>query len=144
MRHKPPRNPFRKSCRNTNTLNSPFSTIHTESLAFSSVIPSATMFHQTVLLALAFLSVVSFAQVSENFDSGWNQTAWPIYAPDCNQGGKVTLDSTTAHSGKNSIRVDGAGGYCGHIFFGTTKVPSGDVYVRTWLYVPVPLFAELE
>lgn len=102
------------------------------------------MFHQTVLLALAFLSVVSFAQVSENFDSGWNQTAWPIYAPDCNQGGKVTLDSTTAHSGKNSIRVDGAGGYCGHIFFGTTKVPSGDVYVRTWLYVPVPLFAELE
>jgi hypothetical protein len=90
------------------------------------------MFHQTVLLALAFLSF-SFAQVSENFESGWNQTAWPIYAPDCNQGGKVTLDSTTAHSGKNSIRVDGAGGFCGHIFFGTTKVPSSDVYVRTWL-----------
>ena len=90
------------------------------------------MFQQTELLALAFLSF-SFAQVSENFESGWNQTAWPIYAPDCNQGGKVTLDSTTAHSGTNSIRVDGAGGFCGHIFFGTTKVPSGDVYVRTWL-----------
>lgn len=90
------------------------------------------MFQQIELLALAFLSF-SFAQVPENFESGWNQTAWPIYAPDCNQGGKITLDSTTADSGKNSIRVDVTGGFCGHIFFGTTKVPSGDVYVRTWL-----------
>ncbi|AEO67939.1 carbohydrate-binding module family 1 protein [Thermothielavioides terrestris NRRL 8126] len=86
----------------------------------------------TSLLALAFLSVAS-AQVSNDFESGWDQTAWPTYAPDCNQGGKVTLDSTTAHSGKNSIRVDGAGGYCGHIFFGTSQVPSGDLYVRVYL-----------
>jgi len=91
------------------------------------------MLGQAALLALAALPLSVFAQTSDDFESGWDQTAWPIYAPDCNQGGKVTLDSTTAHSGKNSIRVDGAGGYCGHIFFGTTKVPSGDVYVRTWL-----------
>ncbi len=90
------------------------------------------MFVQTALLALALLPF-SFAQVSEDFESGWDQTAWPTYAPDCSQGGKVALDSTTAHSGKNSIRVDGAGGYCGHIFFGTTKVPSGDVYVRVYM-----------
>jgi len=90
------------------------------------------MFSQTALLALALLPF-SLAQISEGFESGWNQTTWPIYAVDCNQGGKVTLDSTTAHTGKNSMRVDGAGGYCGHIFFGTTKIPSGDVYVRTWL-----------
>jgi hypothetical protein len=31
------------------------------------------------------------------------------------------------------MKVAGAGGYCGHIFFGTTEIPSGDVYVRTWL-----------
>lgn len=92
------------------------------------------MFHQTVLLALALaLLPFSLAQVSEGFENGWDQTAWPTYAADCNQGGKVTLDTTTAHSGKNSMRVDGAGGYCGHIFFGTSKIPSGDVYVRTWL-----------
>jgi hypothetical protein len=90
------------------------------------------MFRQTALLALALLPF-SFAQVSEDFESGWDQSAWPTYAPDCSQGGKVTLDSSTAHSGKNSIRVDGAGGYCGHIFFGTTKVPSGDVYVRAYV-----------
>ena len=90
------------------------------------------MFRRTALIAFALIPL-SFAQVSEDFESGWDQTAWPIYAADCNQGGKVTLDSSTAHSGKNSIRVDGAGGYCGHIFFGTTKVPSGDVYVRTYV-----------
>ncbi|KAK3356416.1 hypothetical protein B0T25DRAFT_135485 [Lasiosphaeria hispida] len=90
------------------------------------------MFHQAGLIALALLPL-SLAQVSEGFEGGWDQTAWGTYAPDCSQGGKVTLDSTTAHSGKNSIRVDGAGGYCGHIFFGTKKIPTGDVYVRTFL-----------
>lgn len=92
------------------------------------------MFRQVSLLGLALVPF-SLAQVSNDFESGWDQTAWPIYAPDCNQGGAVTLDSSTAHSGKNSIRVDGAGGYCGHIFFGTTKVPTGNVYVRAYVSV---------
>ncbi|KAK8111068.1 uncharacterized protein PG998_007525 [Apiospora kogelbergensis] len=83
-------------------------------------------------IALA-LAPFSLAQVSEDFENGWDQAKWPTYANDCNQGGKVTLDSSTAHSGKNSMRVDGAGGYCGHIFFGTKSVPSGDIYVRTYL-----------
>ena len=93
------------------------------------------MFSKTTLLALASLAPLTVVgQVSEGFENGWDQTAWPVYAPDCNQGGKVSLDSTTAHTGKNSIRVDGAGGFCGHIFVGTTKVPtSGDVFVRTYL-----------
>ncbi|KAK6062541.1 hypothetical protein SCUP234_09213 [Seiridium cupressi] len=90
------------------------------------------MFRQIALLACAFLPS-SLAQVSEDFENGWDQTAWPIYAVDCNQGGAVTLDSTTAYSGTNSIRVDGAGGYCGHIFVGTTKIPVGDVYVRAYV-----------
>ncbi|KAL1852087.1 hypothetical protein Daus18300_012299 [Diaporthe australafricana] len=90
------------------------------------------MFRQAALFALALVPF-SLGQVSNDFEAGWDQTAWPTYAQDCNQGGKVTLDSTTAHSGKNSIRVDGAGGYCGHIFFGTTKIPSGDVYVRSYV-----------
>lgn len=90
------------------------------------------MFRQTAALALALLPF-SLGQLSESFEDGWDETAWPIYANDCNQGGKVTLDSSTAHTGTNSIRVDGAGGYCGHVFFGTTQVPTGDIYVRTYL-----------
>ncbi|KAG0652674.1 Glucuronoyl esterase [Hyphodiscus hymeniophilus] len=90
------------------------------------------VFGQVALLAFAILPF-ALAQTSTNFESGWDQTAWPIYAPDCNQGGTVTLDSTTAHSGTNSLKVTSPGGYCGHIFFGTTAVPTGDVYVRVWL-----------
>jgi hypothetical protein len=90
------------------------------------------MFPQAALVAFTFLSV-SVAQISDDFESGWDQTTWPIYAPDCNQGGSVSLDSSTAHSGTNSMKVAGAGGYCGHIFFGTTEIPTGDIYVKTWL-----------
>lgn len=86
---------------------------------------------KSVFLALAALPFS--LQVSNDFESGWDQAAWPVYAPDCNQGGTVSLDSSTAHSGKNSMKVTSPGGYCGHIFFGTTNVPSGDVYVRVWL-----------
>lgn len=84
---------------------------------------------------LAALSLLPFAlaQTSNDFESGWDQTAWPIYAPDCNQGGTVALDSTVAHSGTHSMKVTSPGGYCGHIFFGTTAVPSGNVYVRVWV-----------
>ena len=99
------------------------------------------MFAKTSLLALAAILPFGFAQISDDFENGWSNDTWPVYAPDCNQGGTVSLDSTTAHSGKNSIKVvGGSSGYCGHIFFGTTKVPTGgDVYVRTWLWVPCAL-----
>lgn len=92
------------------------------------------MMRHVALFSLLLLPL-SLAQVSEDFESGWDKSAWPAYAPDCNMTtATVTLDSTVAHSGKNSIRVDGQGGYCGHMFFGTTKVPSsGDVYIRSWL-----------
>jgi hypothetical protein len=91
------------------------------------------MLRQAALLALAAALPLSFAQISEDFESGWDEDTWPTYAPDCNQGGSISIDTSVAHSGSQSLRVDGAGGYCGHIFFGTEKVPSGDVYVRTWL-----------
>lgn len=90
------------------------------------------MFRTLGFAALALLPS-SLAQISSDFESGWDQMTWATYAPDCNQGGSVALDTTKAHSGSNSIKVIGAGGYCGHAFFGTTKVPSGDVYVRTWM-----------
>ncbi|KFZ08714.1 hypothetical protein V502_09193 [Pseudogymnoascus sp. VKM F-4520 (FW-2644)] len=98
------------------------------------------LFRQAALLATAIIPL-SFAQVSEDFEGGWDETAWPIYAPDCNQGGTVALDSTTAHSGTNSMKVTSPGGFCGHIFFGTTKVPTGDVYVKVWLKATTALTA---
>lgn len=98
-----------------------------------SIAQLADMFRTIGLAALSLLLPLSLAQITNDFESGWDQTTWATYAPDCNQGGTVSLDTTKAHSGSNSMKVVGAGGYCGHAFFGTTKVPSGDVYVRTWL-----------
>ncbi|KAK0759352.1 hypothetical protein N5P37_007540 [Trichoderma harzianum] len=98
------------------------------------------MVRQAALLAFAALSSLSVAQISDDFENGWDQTTWPTYAPDCNQGGSVSLDTTVAHSGSNSIKVvGGPNGYCGHIFFGTTQVPAGDVYVRVWLRLQTAL-----
>ncbi|EWC43812.1 hypothetical protein DRE_07321 [Drechslerella stenobrocha 248] len=91
------------------------------------------MLYRKALFALAALLPFSFAQITEDFENGWDQSKWSIYAPDCNQGGSVSLDTTTAHSGRNSIKVAGAGGYCGHIFIGTKQVPTGHVYVRAWV-----------
>ena len=91
------------------------------------------MFTKTAVLALALLPF-SLAQISDGFENGWDQTNWPIYAPSCNQGGSVTLDSTVAHTGTNSLKVTSPGGYCGHIFFGNNNsIPAGNLYVRTWL-----------
>ena len=91
------------------------------------------MLLQATLVALAGLLPLSVAQIADGFESGWDKSKWAIYAPDCNQGGSISLDTSTAHSGSSSMKVSGAGGYCGPIFFGTTDVPSGDVYVRAWM-----------
>jgi hypothetical protein len=49
----------------------------------------------------------------------------------------LTIDGAVAHSGKNSVRVDGKGGYCNHVFFGNGaaigaigKVVYGRFFVR--------------
>ncbi len=58
------------------------------------------------------------------------------YLPDSGRLGTINLDNSTANSGSHSMRVTaGAAGYCGHVFFGTTKIPSSDVYIRVYLYV---------
>jgi polysaccharide lyase-like protein len=72
------------------------------------------MVRRTLVLAAAALPLTG-AQISDDFENGWDQTKWPTYANDCSQGGTVSLDTTTAHSGKNSMKVTSPGGYCGHI-----------------------------
>jgi len=100
------------------------------------------MFRSLALSGLALLPG-ALAQITQDWESGWDQSTWSIYAPDCNQGGTASLDTTTAHSGKNSMKVAGAGGYCGHIFVGTnTSIPTGDVYVRTWFKATTALTSD--
>ncbi|MEW2622713.1 cellulose-binding domain-containing protein [Streptomyces sp. NPDC048106] len=61
--------------------------------------------------------------------------AWQFVAPDCQGSGTVTVDTSVAHTGAKSMRVDGKAGYCNHAFVGTTANLSSvsPVYIRMWV-----------
>jgi hypothetical protein len=55
----------------------------------------------------------------DNFENQTGSTPsgiWQVSSPNCRGTGTVTVDRTMAHSGNTSIRVDGRGGYCNHVF----------------------------
>jgi polysaccharide lyase-like protein len=69
---------------------------------------------------------------------------WSIATPDCSGSGALAIDDTVAHSGTHSVRVDGGGGYCDHVFFANANVvPSlgSEVYLRLFLRLEAPLGA---
>ena len=111
------------------------STVHPDASLLPVAITNIAIMVNRATLVAAACNLLPFAaaQISEGFEDGWDESAWPVYAPDCQQGGSVSLDTSEAHTGSNSIKVTGAGGYCGHVFFGTTDIPSGDVYIRTFM-----------
>ncbi|HKT05655.1 MAG TPA: cellulose-binding protein, partial [Rugosimonospora sp.] len=62
--------------------------------------------------------------------------AWAVSFPNCSGAGTATVDGSVAHSGTRSIRVDGAAGYCNHVFVGSTAnvAAIGPVwYGRFWV-----------
>ncbi|MFP8963928.1 hydrolase [Streptomyces nanhaiensis] len=44
---------------------------------------------------------------------------WSAGAPNCSGSGSASVDSSVARSGGRSLRIDGGGGYCNHVFAGT-------------------------
>ncbi len=73
-----------------------------------------------------------------------NPALWTIAQPDCTGTGKLAVDDSQAHSGKHSVRVDGGGGYCDHIFFANSSAIAGlgaQVYARLFLRLSAPLGA---
>ncbi|MBQ1067408.1 cellulose-binding protein, partial [Micromonospora sp. D75] len=61
---------------------------------------------------------------------------WSVVSPDCSGAGTATIDTSTTHSGSRAIRINGAAGYCNHVFVRTTKNLSalGSVrYARIWV-----------
>lgn len=64
------------------------------------------------------------------------QANWAVTYPDCSGAGRAAFDTAVAHSGGTSLRVDGAAGYCNHVFVrNTTLLPSSGTtwYVRYWV-----------
>ncbi|GGN98755.1 hydrolase [Actinoplanes lobatus] len=61
---------------------------------------------------------------------------WAVSYPDCSGAGTAAIDRSVAHSGATSLRVNGAAGYCNHVFVGNTQLlgTAGSVwYVRYWV-----------
>lgn len=44
---------------------------------------------------------------------------WTAGAPNCSGTGTARVDTAVARSGGRSLRIDGGGGYCNHVFVGT-------------------------
>jgi hypothetical protein len=49
-------------------------------------------------------------------------SVWSIAQPDCTGTGTLAIDDSQAHSGTRSVRVNGGGGYCDHVFIDDTAV----------------------
>jgi len=67
---------------------------------------------------------------------------WSISTPDCSGTGTASVDSTVAHSGGKSVRVNGGASYCNHVFIDdTADMPAAgpDVFVRFWVMHSTPL-----
>ena len=62
---------------------------------------------------------------------------WTVVSPNCHGSGRLAVDGAVAHGGARSLRIDGGGGYCDHVFLSNESVIQslgpvvyGRLYVR--------------
>lgn len=61
---------------------------------------------------------------------------WTVGSPNCSGSGTLAIDDGVAHSGARSLRIDGGGGYCDHVFAAHTAAIAeigSVVYGRVWV-----------
>ncbi|MEU7526130.1 cellulose-binding domain-containing protein [Saccharothrix sp. NPDC042600] len=82
----------------------------------------------------------SGAVVCDDFEghTGTPGAPWTVGAANCTGQSTVTIDSTVAHGGSKSVRVDGKAGYCNHIFLGAA-LPGGTTHGRFYVRHTTPL-----
>ncbi|GIF13619.1 cellulose-binding domain-containing protein [Actinoplanes teichomyceticus] len=62
--------------------------------------------------------------------------SWAVTSPDCSGAGTAAIDRTVTHSGAAALRINGAAGYCNHVFARNTDLlgaGNGVWYVRYWV-----------
>ena len=67
---------------------------------------------------------------------------WTITSPNCAGVGTLAVRDDQAHSGAQSLRVDGGGGYCDHVFIAHSAALEAlgpQVHGRFWLRLETPL-----
>lgn len=60
---------------------------------------------------------------------------WAVTYSDCQGTGTATIDSTVAHAGRRSVRINGTAGYCNHVFVSATLPGTAGAqrYGRFWV-----------
>ena len=69
-------------------------------------------------------------------------SVWSVVHVDCSGSGTLAVDDSQAHGGKHSLRVDGGGGYCDHVFISNAEAIAGvgpQVYARFFVRVGAAL-----
>ncbi|QGQ18241.1 cellulose-binding protein [Cellulomonas sp. JZ18] len=82
----------------------------------------------------------SFCDGFETQTSSTPSAPWTVVHPDCSGTGRASIDSSVARTGSRSLRVDGAVGYCNHVFVQAQggaqpagATPSPTTYLRFWV-----------
>ncbi|MEV4625381.1 cellulose-binding domain-containing protein [Micromonospora sp. NPDC049523] len=72
----------------------------------------------------------AFCDGFESQTGGTPTGAWSVNYPDCQGSGTATVDTTVAHQGSRSVRINGTAGYCNHVFVQATRDLAGLGQVR--------------
>jgi hypothetical protein len=81
-------------------------------------------------------SPTAICESFENQAAGAPSGNWSVTAPDCSGAGTATIDKTAGHGGTTSLRVNGAAGYCNHVFVRNSAILGTTTsvwYVRYWV-----------
>ena len=59
--------------------------------------------------------------------------SWSVSYPDCSGTGSAVIDSSVAHAGAKSLKINGGGGYCNHVFVRAVPSVGAVRYTRFYL-----------
>ncbi|MDT0266370.1 hydrolase [Streptomyces sp. DSM 44915] len=86
--------------------------------------------------ATAECAVDGFCEDFEGLPVGEPSGRWAVEARDCSGTGTATVAAGTGRDGGQALRIDGADGYCNHVFAATELADvatSTGLYVRFWV-----------
>jgi hypothetical protein len=75
----------------------------------------------------------AFCDGLENQTSTTPSGSWTVTAADCTGTGTAVIDSSTAHAGSKSLKINGGGGYCNHVFAKATPSVGAVRYTRFYV-----------
>jgi len=89
----------------------------------------------------ASLAVCEDFETATAFGDAPDAKGWHVAHPNCAGTGAIAVTDQVARSGKRSLRVDGAAGYCNHVFLANEKATggAGPLFLRFYVRIDRPL-----